>query len=781
VRAARAVAGPAAIGAVVLVVLHRIVFDGLVPADNRDLLGYFLPAHCFLGRSLASGEIPLWNPYAMAGAPFAADPQSGWMHLVAMTLYGFLSCDLALRLFLVAQPVLAGWGLYCFLRTEGLSRVGATTGGLLLALAVAGDRVSSVPFSSSLAWTALTLAAAARSVNAATWAQRLAWAAATGVAWSQIMASMMSHGLAIGTLALAAYVWVGFRRRVSAGRLRGSQALGLAAIMFVALLGISLAVLLPRLHYLSTSNLSLGYDGLAALQAGVAGLEPPGEPLVTSTMPLDYPFELATTPGLRAWNVGVLLCLGGLWVARLRGLASGFAAYAVVVYALAIEPVASRLAPAVAHLPFGSVYSHQPGRFHHGLLLALSVLVAVGVDAWGETLPRGRPNVLIGGVLLWAGMGSLTNGLAVRSSFVWWSLGAGALLVLVATRVPKLIVAVPAAMVLFLTPSALAAQRAGYSPLSAVGVSGELRAGAPSTSSFVPARALVTPGAIVRYLQARAGGRLLSLDPSIGDPARDARRVVFRRLHVNRRATLFGVEEVQGFNPIQPLRYWTFAHALDPQAHNNSVFSAAHRPVVELLQVRYVTAHAGAEAAGWDPVARESSYVLYRLPRRLPRAFLATHWRTARTRDVLARVTQPDFDATGAALLERAPGIEPASDTPAAASGNVSYRARGTDEGRVVVSAVAPSIVVIRNSYHEGWQAWLDGQPTDVFPIDYLLQGVAVPSGRHTIELRYEEPSIALGLLGTAVSLVALSAAALWAQAHRVGVRRRRGRHTRWG
>ena len=70
----------------------------------------------------------------MAGYRFAADPQSGWLYLPPTALFSTLSPGLALRLFVVCNPVLAGVGMYAFLRKEAVGRTAATAGGLVLAM-----------------------------------------------------------------------------------------------------------------------------------------------------------------------------------------------------------------------------------------------------------------------------------------------------------------------------------------------------------------------------------------------------------------------------------------------------------------------------------------------------------------------------------------------------------------------------------------------------------------------------------------------------------------------
>ena len=47
--------------------------------------------------------------------------------------------------------------------------------------------------------------------------------------------------------------------------------------------------------------------------------------------------------------------------------------------------------------------------------------------------------------------------------------------------------------------------------------------------------------------------------------------------------------------------------------------------------------------------------------------------------------------------------------------------------------------------YEEGWDAYLDGKKTDYLRVDYLLRGMPVPAGEHTIEFRFEPHSYKLG------------------------------------
>jgi uncharacterized membrane protein YfhO len=58
---------------------------------------------------------------------------------------------------------------------------------------------------------------------------------------------------------------------------------------------------------------------------------------------------------------------------------------------------------------------------------------------------------------------------------------------------------------------------------------------------------------------------------------------------------------------------------------------------------------------------------------------------------------------------------------------------------------------------HKYWRVTLDGTPVDVVVTNIGYQGVAIPAGRHIVEMRYRNPLIAVG---GAISIAALAAVA---------------------
>jgi uncharacterized membrane protein YfhO len=47
--------------------------------------------------------------------------------------------------------------------------------------------------------------------------------------------------------------------------------------------------------------------------------------------------------------------------------------------------------------------------------------------------------------------------------------------------------------------------------------------------------------------------------------------------------------------------------------------------------------------------------------------------------------------------------------------------------------------------YDKGWNAFIDGKSAPYCKVDYILRGMAVPAGDHTIEFRFEPQSYIMG------------------------------------
>lgn len=767
-RFAAAIAGPALIVVSVLVALRGFAFADLITNQHPDILSFWLPRSCFMGRSLAAGHVPLWNPFEMAGTPFAADPQSGWLYLPSMLTSWLFGCGGGLRAFIVLQPILAGLGLFWFLRKEGLVRIAATVGGLSLAMMIAATNVAvSLPFAGTLAWTPFVLVGASGYLRAERWSRRLPWLALAALAWGQVASAHMSHGLVMCSGLAFAYLLARSTHQIRKGERSAAAAAGLTVAFLLVLPLANLAILIPRLALIGRSSLRGGYASLGGTLARAAGVE--DRPLPTNGVWSAWPFGIGVTPGTYAGAAILLLVPAALRSRRHRALTLSFLVAGVVGYALTLNLFVSAawFRNLILRLPFGDVYLHNPGRLRYLELLVVPVLGAVGLQGFLDRLPSPREaGWWIGGAAaLFLGVPLLLGADPYR--FVILAVG-------VAVTVPVLRwLRRGRRWALLALPGVLAAELLGNALWASAYEGGTVYVGLQSGEHpNLPAQPLrwpdvklnryLDPGPIASYLlrQGRSDGRYLAWIP----PAAYFNKGYLFTQGPNDwpalllgRALLFGLDDTLGYSPIQLPRYWSYIRATNrnPVFYNAAVLQLPEMADVRLFGVRYLVIAKGViptypvrevPTVPGHVVASERGYDLYEVQGWQPRVSVVPHWtRVAGGVQALQALLEPGFNPAIQAVVEQNPGV-PAAPM-AAPSGTATYDEVWPEDVRISVHAEAPSLVVIRNAWDRGWSATVDGEPTPILRADYFLQAVAVPGGDHQVRLTYRDPNIGRGLL----------------------------------
>jgi hypothetical protein len=767
--ALQALAGPLLISSSVLVILHRFVAGRLFPLQV-DIRAQWLPYFCFFGRSLREGHLPAWNPHVMGGLPSAADPQMGWLNLPAMVLFGTMPCDTALRWYLLIQPIVAGLGMYWFLRSERVSRSSATVGGLVLALPIAGSGLFGLPWlSAALAWSAVTLAAASRFFHAERWPFRIGWLVAAALAWGQLAAAHFSHGLVIGTAALLTYVMAKVITDAITRRRTWQRSAWLAVLLLTGLVAINLAFFVPRLAYLPRTSQSLGYQRLDALSLSLSHGLGDGDAIAGLKLNGAWPLTLALSPGVYVGAAALALSFAAFWAKGRRVVTAGFAVFAAGSYLLTIKPVYEFITSTFGASKLAGLYMHSPRRFQFGLVLALPVLAGLGLEAWRERRsPLQRLAMIAPGAVVWWALPWMSS--APRSYLSVLSMGtiAGAAGLAIGAVKALALPIVPLILAVELAIGGAAAQ-----PRPLEEMQHRVWPLFPSRMDFVDLDDYMRARPIVRELRSNPGGRYISVDPKEWRPWGYTGRLASDELPLmgGQRAMVFGLEEAQGYNPVQLLRSWMFVRATDPKKVRYAV-SYFRRPAslaLNLLDVRWIVAPAQTTAAAVGsarPVVKDGRWQLYRVRHPTSRATIVNSWKTVKSPGAALRsVMRRGFRPSAEAVVEESFGVGTpgaVAGTGEADSGSASYRQLGPQSARIEVVARRAGVLIIRNAYDANWRATIDGRPTKVFPANYLIQGVHVPAGRHTVILSYDDPWVGYGLLGSALSLLAVGGAALF-------------------
>lgn len=759
---------------VLLICCWRLLVGGTT--IGQDAATQFYPWYSYLGQRLREFGIPSWNPAQFSGAPFAADPQSGWSYLPAMALFTAFPLPAAVPLFIVVHLALAGFGVYALARLLAISPIGALAAG-------AGYMLSGPIFSRAVccpaqvqvgAWVPLLLIGAELAVRRPVLRQRMPGIILAALAMSQILASWLGQGSYYALMVMGAYLaWRCFvqparpnppwRERLydffSTSFIFGAFAAGFAALG-----------LLPRLEYNRLSNVAGGsYDGLGETAAATGGWQ------AGHTV-----FEHVTRNAYYPGGIAIALAVVALVLTKGRNLTGFFSTVVVAGFILS----SSRRTPLheilFAVLPrFEDLHSHWPQRVALVVFPAVAILAGAAIGALPEWFGRWRGTLVVAAIPIGIAVAfvvGLRQAGDALPPVVLASVAAVAALVMVAGcwRCRRLWPYLPGALALLLIVDLLVANR----EMLAHGDYGGFH------KVDIAAYYAITPGA--QFILDRTGdeaGRYFGFDPMLRHSETE-RPALYRfqfpsqtaiQLAVNNRATVYGMQDVQGYNPVQLQAYVDFMHDINGEAqeyHDANIYpNGLDSPLLDLLNARYILIPS-VIPPGRDDLQRaidrfptiyqdEEVRVLLRSSA-APKAWIVHEARNAQAPVARQLVESGAVDPYTVALIDR----------PSTLDGTV--RSSGTDTVELLLdepevlryrtTTSAPGMMVTSEIAYPAWKAYIDGEPVEIATAFGLLRAVEIPAGTHTVEFRFESPNEVWGMAITMLSVLAAGASLAWSR-----------------
>jgi hypothetical protein len=743
--------------------------------ETQDVLTFFLARFTFLGEQLRNFGLPGWIPYTLSGAPYLGDPQSGWFYLPAMISFVAAPGTTGYIAMIIFHFVAAGLGTYAFARTLGMNAAGAAVAGAAYEFGAFAELTRCCfDFAAVETWIPIALLGVELATRAQTWFARVGWWAVAGFALSQILGVWLGQGAYYGLLAVVAYtayrtlIWPQNREGSVLDRLVGALIHGGAnlAIGF----GLAAGGILPRLETVSGAYLNGDYSTVGGLSRGWADLR----------TPIDFLLTMDNNGG--RWYMGgavFALSLVSPVVARFRYATPFFYVYSIVVVLLAQEAVISR--GALRLLPgFMDIHQHKPERvmiiFYIGpAMLAGATVSAIGDAAiWRSSAIWKWACAAIGLVPFAILLGSY-NFFDARGkpleTVTLITVGFVSTLLVLAAILPKpkvvRLVAVALLLILFVDPI-------GY----------RIANGLPSLEPEVLAKELGTsftaPDAAGKFLQAAQANadepvRFFGYDPaqryangrSINGYLTTLWNPLTLSLYVNNRGVPFGLQDVQGYNPIQSARYVSLITAINHQRqdyhHSDILPRGMTSPLLNLLNARYIVVPSAVQPGRPDllhmsqrhqTVYADETVRILENEDAFPRAWLVHRAGRVSSKNGFRMVESGEVDPRVIALLDRyveRPDLEQPSDLTVETVQIINFE---PDRMTLKATTTGAALLVLSEVYDPGWSAFVDGKQVQVFAAFTALRAVPVPEGTHTIELRYEVPGLKLGLLVTAATAV---------------------------
>jgi hypothetical protein len=136
------------------------------------------------------------------------------------------------------------------------------------------------------------------------------------------------------------------------------------------------------------------------------------------------------------------------------------------------------------------------------------------------------------------------------------------------------------------------------------------------------------------------------------------------------------------------------------------------------------------------------SYAIFEFTGALPRAGLYSHWEVNTNGPAaLEQLASPAFDPAQTVLVDSplpaGPTTENTGETDDGSAEFVSYSSK---EIILQTQANAASVLLLNDRFDPQWSVAVDGKPATLLRCNYLMRGVQLPAGTHSVRFSFEIP-----------------------------------------
>jgi hypothetical protein len=145
----------------------------------------------------------------------------------------------------------------------------------------------------------------------------------------------------------------------------------------------------------------------------------------------------------------------------------------------------------------------------------------------------------------------------------------------------------------------------------------------------------------------------------------------------------------------------------------------------------------------------------------LPRAFVVPEAIVVPRSRAVSATLDERLDPRRTVVLEE--GSSLAADTRwASRSGWARLLSRAPGRVKLAASLPGNGVLVVLNTFEQGWRATVDGHPEPILAADAAFQGVRLRAGEHLVELAYRPRGLATGISAAALGILGLVLCGFW-------------------
>lgn len=686
-----------------------------------DVINQIYPWKHFTIEQLKQGQLPLWNPYSFAGNPHLANYQTAVFSPFTFLFFLLPFID-AWSILILLQPLVAGLGLYLFLRTIHISSIGGLIGSI--SFMFCGFIVAWMPWGTlamAIAWLPWVLLGIEKLFQQEK--RRVLWSLL--IAFSLVTSFFSGHFQTssyffLYTFSYFIYKSISTKNKKAALWSFGSILLGMC---------VSLLQIIPSLQFYAQTFRSEIVNNLDAIPyyylVTIFAPDFFGNP-VTRNDWMNFYAEWAGFIGI----IPLTLAVSALFHWKKKSESHFFFVAGMIALLLAIHTPLQNIFSQF-HIPIFS--TSIPSRIIVLFSFSFAVLAGFGYDLLltqekKQTLKKKLlPFLLVGGFLLalWAALGFgkilppektlLAEKNLILPSFIFFFATGFVILSLVNKR--KILVISMSFILLLLTliNSLYFAQK---------------------WISFEEKRFVYPSNPVIAAMQKNIGqGRVF------GD----------FYAHID---TKYQLSTIEGYDPLFSKRYGEFIQSANTGKFTKPRMSNVRlerrgiyaERVLDLLGVTLIYHPRSFSNEPWafpvwinyhkyKMIYQDKQFKLYKNLTALPRAKMFYQYEVIKgDTQLIERFYSPQFDFRNTLLLEENPRVKINKEKVKNKVQIVSYT---PNKLTIAVETEKPGLLFLSDNYYPQWGATVNGKETKIYRADYSLRSVIVPAGKSTVEFIY--------------------------------------------
>ncbi|NQW30810.1 MAG: YfhO family protein [Ignavibacteria bacterium] len=230
------------------------------------------------------------------------------------------------------------------------------------------------------------------------------------------------------------------------------------------------------------------------------------------------------------------------------------------------------------------------------------------------------------------------------------------------------------------------------------------------------------------------------------------------------------IENVHGYSSAKLRVYQDMLDVAGPGAGRDAVpgnSTVANPFLWDLLNVKYIVSAQPIYQGVPPDFTSQNGLMIYENRTVLPRAWFVDSVKVESDKmKLLHMLRDGTFNPRSVAFVETATG---ANTQPLTGESKVKITGKSNQKLSFDVSTTASSFLVVSEVYYPEWHAYIDGQEVTTHKTDFLLRGLVVPAGKHTVEFRYQSDAFQQGRLismasNSITALVGLMALFVWSR-----------------